>query len=84
MSDHIPMRYLDAAARLIGAVHEEGATEVAAALDGVDLRGLCVTLAALVPDDRTFTELLAWNDSRYEPAPVPSRMAAVRRLTVVA
>ncbi len=67
MSDCIPRRYLDQAARLIGAAHDEGPGEVAAVLAIVDdLRGLAITLAALVPDDQTFTELLAWNDQRYD------------------
>src|SRR5438270_140440 len=71
----LPADAIATALRLIGAVHEEGPHEVAAVLhrlDRQDLVALAVTLAAMVPDDYTPVELLAWNDSRYTPVEPPA------------
>lgn len=76
MSDCLPADLIAAAMRLVGAVRDEGPDEVAAVLADVDLRGLCVTLAAMVPDNKTPSELLQWNDRRYGPRPL--RCAACR------
>lgn len=62
------------ALRLVGAVHEHGPADVADLLHAMDRQNLyavTVTLAAMVPDDYSPAELLAWNDARYgdaEPA----------------
>lgn len=69
----LPADSIYAAMRLIGAVHEHGPEEVAHVLTPLtrqQLYALAVTLAATTPDDYTPVELLAWNDARYEPAPV--------------
>lgn len=66
----LPQDSVTRALALIGAVHEHGPNDVAATLDRTsyrDLLELAVTLAAMVPDDYSAAELLAWNDSRYEP-----------------
>ena len=62
MTDCLPAHLITAAMRLVGAVHEEGLPEVNDAMTGVDLRGLCIVLAAMVPDDKSPSELLEWND----------------------
>lgn len=67
MNDCLPPDLIAAAMRLVGAVRDEGRDEVNAVMAGVDLRGLCVTLAAMVPDDRTPSELLEWNDLPKKP-----------------
>lgn len=49
------------AAQLVAAAHEFDGDRIAALLaDTTDLPGLVVTLAAMVLDDRTPTELLGW------------------------
>ncbi|HMM95378.1 hypothetical protein [Phycicoccus sp.] len=51
------------AARLVGAVHDEGITGVSRVLADLDPNhrtALCVVLAAMVDPDRTPSELLAW------------------------
>lgn len=68
VDDCLPAAAIGVAVRLVGAVHEQGPSDVAAIigrLDTRELRALAVTLAALVPDDYSPAELLAWNDSRY-------------------
>ena len=53
------------AARLVGAVHDEGPDVVAALLADAPagrLDAVCVALAAMVDPDRTPGELLAWTD----------------------
>lgn len=70
----LPAAAVGAAVRLVGAVHEHGPDDVAATLRGLtrhDLTALAVTLAAMVPDDYSPVELLAWNDSRYAPVVTP-------------
>src|SRR4051794_887728 len=66
----LPAAAVGTAIRLIGAVHEHGPDDVAhilTDLNNQDLLALAVTLAAMVPDDYSPVELLAWNDSRYAP-----------------
>jgi hypothetical protein len=66
----LPAAAVGTAIRLIGAVHEHGPDDVAhilTDLNNQDLLALAVTLAAMVPDDFSPVELLAWNDSRYAP-----------------
>lgn len=61
------------AQRLICAVREHGPDDVAVLVRRLtrnDLYVLAVTLAAMVPDDYSPAELLAWNDSRWTPRPV--------------
>ncbi|WP_263251608.1 hypothetical protein [Saccharopolyspora rosea] len=54
------------AAQLAAAVHDHDAAAVAQLLDGADLPALVVLLAAMVPDDLTPSELLAWCDDPAE------------------
>lgn len=64
----LPAAAVGTAIRLVGAVHEQGPDDVAdilTDLNSQDLLALAVTLAAMVPDDYSPVELLAWNDSRY-------------------
>ena len=66
----LPTAAVTRALALIGAVHENGPSDVAAILDRTsyqDLTDLAVTLAAMVPDAYSPAELLAWNDSRHLP-----------------
>lgn len=65
----LPTRAVQTAQMLIGAVHEQGPDDVAAILQPLSrpqLLELVVALAAMVPVDYTPTELLAWNDARYQ------------------
>lgn len=49
------------AAELVCLVRDEGADSIGRFLHRVpDLRAMCVVLAAMVPDDRPVTDLLAW------------------------
>jgi len=69
----LPAEAVTLAQLLVGAVHDDGPGEVAALLtrlDTAELYALTVTLAAMVPTDRTVTELLAWNDVA-PPLPFP-------------
>lgn len=53
------------AANLICLTRDESADTIGAALDRADrqdLYALCVVLAAMVPDDKPMSELLAWID----------------------
>lgn len=72
MNDCLPPDLISAAMRLVGAVRDEGRDEVNAVMVGVDLRGLCVTLAAMVPDDQSAADLLAWNDRPQLPYDKPT------------
>lgn len=59
------------AARLVGAVHDDGPGHVARvvnSLDAQEIRGLVVVLAAMVDPDRTPTELLGWVDWSWSEA----------------
>lgn len=70
----LPAAAVGAALRLVGAIHDHGPDDVAAILDGLtrqDLLALVVTVAAMVPDDYSPVELLAWNDSRYARVTTP-------------
>lgn len=77
--DALAERMLPPAATLVVAVHDHDIPTAHAMLEplGVlELRALAVTLAALVPDDRTLTELLAWTRGQ---APISDRQAAAHR-----
>ena len=55
------------AVQLAAAAHEHDGNRIASLLaDIADLHGLVITLAAMVPDDRTPTELLAWLAQPHE------------------
>mgnify|MGYP001055500023 CR=1 FL=1 len=61
---------LTLAARLACTVRDDGADAAAALLAGLDRRALvelAVVMAALIPDDRTFPELLAWLGTGWVP-----------------
>lgn len=63
---------INRATELVCLVRDEGADTIGTWLNRLDrqaLYGLTVTLAAMVPDDATVDELLAWIE--WEPTPVP-------------
>ncbi|MFI7628425.1 hypothetical protein [Microbispora rosea] len=77
--DALAETMLPPATALVVAVHDHDVAAAHATLAGLDvlqLRALAVTLAALVPDDHTLTELLAWTRSQ---GPISDRQAAVNR-----
>ena len=61
-------RAIGLAQRVVGAVREHDRDLLAELVDGADWPALLVALAALVPDDRTPGELLAWNADRTSAA----------------
>jgi hypothetical protein len=79
----LPIRAVGRASRLAGAVHDGSAQDVAvilAALSQQELVELSVTLAAMVPVEYSPGDLLAWNDSRYDPVkPKPVPVVITRR-----
>lgn len=54
------------ACQLAAAVHDYDRAEIARLLDCVDLTGLVVVLAAMVPDDLAPSELLGWLGHPHE------------------
>ncbi|MER7131219.1 hypothetical protein [Streptosporangium saharense] len=82
--DALAERMLWPATRLIAAVHDRddrASHDVLAGLGTVELRALCVVLAALVPDDQALTTLADW--TRGAP-PVSERQAAEHRAALEA
>lgn len=55
---------LPLAQQLVGAVRDEDRDLVAELVDGADVMALLVALAAMVPDDQTPAELLAWRTAQ--------------------
>lgn len=81
----LPPSAITHALQLIGAVHEHGPGDVAEVLTGLtrqELYALAVTLAATTPDDYTPIELLAWNDSRYQPVEAPTEQPPLFAATI--
>lgn len=81
--DDLAERLVPTAARLTVAVHdgEPGDSHDAlAGLSVLELRALCVVLAAMVPDDETLEVLLAWTRGV---GPVSNRQAARNRARMV-
>lgn len=63
--DRLAERMIPVAAQLAGTVHDDGPEQVAAIIDPLtrdQINALCVVLAAMVPVDRTVSDLLAWID----------------------
>ncbi len=77
--DALAESLIPTAARLVVAVHDDDTTDAHDALGrlGVlELRALCVVLAAMVPDDESLSSLLAWTRGV---APISERQAAANR-----
>lgn len=75
----LPVASVQRAQLLVGAVRDRDPDTVQELLEHggtADLYALAVTLAAMVPDDLTPAELLAWNDEqRYVFTPAPRGLA---------
>lgn len=82
--DELAERMLPSATQLVCAVQDydtRDAHRLLSGLDVLELRALAVVLAAMVPDDATLEQLLAW--TRYQ-GPISPRRAAVNRARLLA
>lgn len=82
--DDLAERMLSSATQLVCAVQDydtRDAHTLLSRLDVLELRALAVVLAALVPDDATLEDLLAWTRCQ---GPVSPRRAAVNRARLMA
>lgn len=82
--DDLAERMLAPATRLVCAVQDhdvDDAHRLLSGLDVLELRALAVVMAALVPDDATLEDLLAWTRNA---GPISPRRAAVNRARLMA
>jgi hypothetical protein len=72
------------ALRLVDVVHGNGsADDVAHALQTADVPAVLVVLAALVPDDQTVNQLLAWNRPLHSTSRTNTTWSIARRTVPV-
>lgn len=75
----LPSRAVERSLKLIGAVRDRDRTSVARILTKLsarDLYAIAVTCAAMIPDDQSPCDLLAWNDdAAFIPTPAPANRA---------